>query len=116
MRQRFKPVILVGLGKYGAEITQGIHTILGEKGKDLTKVTSCLILGENGEYRDIKESEPLFKCHGLKPELSSGNFSANLRIIQNQEKKFGDLLADRIDNMRIREILVELQDKGYEIE
>lgn len=116
MRERFEPVILLGVGKYGAEIAQGIHAVLGEKEKDLAKVTSCLILGENGEYRDSEESESLFKCHGLKPELSSGNFSANLRIIQDQEKKFGDLLADKIENMRRREIIVELQDKGYEIE
>ena len=111
MRERFKPVILLGLGKYGAEIAQGIYAALSEKEKDLAKVTSCLILGENGEYRDIQESGSLFECRGLKSELSSGNFSANFGIIQNQEKKFGDLLADRIENMRRREIIVELQDR-----
>ena len=116
MRERFKPVILLGLGKYGAEIARGVYTALGEKEKDLAKVASCFVLGEDGEYRDIGENESLFKCDGLKLELSSGDFSTNLRIIQNQEKKFVDLLADTIENMRRREIIVELQDKGYEIE
>lgn len=115
MKQKFKPVILLGVGKYGAEITQGVYTILSERQKDLTKVISCLILGENGEYRDIKENVSFFKCNRLKSELSLENFSANFRVIQDQEKKFEDFLADRIENIRRKEVLIELQDKGYEI-
>ncbi|MAF94956.1 MAG: hypothetical protein CMM60_04295 [Rhodospirillaceae bacterium] len=116
MKQKFKPVIFVGLGKYGSEIAQGIYTaILSEKYRDLEQVISCITLEENGECRDIKESKTLFKCEGLKTELSINNFGVNFEVIQNYEKKIEDALADKIENLRRKEIVLDLQDKGYEI-
>jgi len=117
MKQKVKPVIFLGLGKYGSEIAKGVYTtILAETQKDLAKVISCITLEENGEYRDIKEDEIMFKYEGLNPTLSLGNFHHNFKIIQDHEKQIEDGLADKIENLRRREFIFELQDKGYEIE
>lgn len=115
MKQKIKPVILLGLGKHGSEIANSVYTVLSEKQKDLTKIISYLILEENGDFRDIK-NESAFKCEGLKPKLSLENFRPNFQVLQNHEKKFEDILADKIENVRRREIIIELQEKGYEIE
>ena len=115
MKQKiFKPVILLGLGKYGSECAQSIYANLSEKQKDLAGIISCLTLEENGDFRDYK-NEPAFKCEGLKSELSVENFRLNFQVLQEYEKKFEDILTDTIENIRSKEVLIELQDRGYEI-
>jgi len=113
---KYKPLIIIGLGKYGNEIVQNINKSMKEQDNIIFKIISCLALKDNGEFWDVKEDKLLFQCEGLKSEFHLDNYSLNFKSLLYHEKNFGDYLSDKISDLRRKELLIEFQDKGLSID
>ncbi len=116
MKQKIKPVMFLGLGKYGSEIAKGVYAcLLAEGYSDSSSIVSCVTLEESGEIRDVEKNQSLFKYEGLKSELSVDNFQSNFQIIQEHEKEIEAIIADKTTTLRKNESLSALHDKGYDL-
>jgi len=116
MKQKFKPVIFLGLGSYGSQIAACLCETMNEKQPDLARVISCVTLADDGSCRIGNLSEAIFLCTNLDPEISSEAFQCNFQMYQSREKEFEDVLADAMEEIRQREVILELQEKGYKID
>ncbi|MBI4547106.1 MAG: hypothetical protein HY707_03940 [Ignavibacteriae bacterium] len=116
MKRKFKPVIFLGLGTYGSQFAVQLKETVHRKQPDLAEVVSCVTLDDEGSSRISGSTEPKFQCNDLRATVSVESYQCNFRVYQDHEKEFEDLLSDAMEEIRQREILLELQEKGYRID
>jgi hypothetical protein len=112
--KRFKPVLLIGLGKFGNEIAETVHAVVRERNPELAAVTACLGLREQGEFYDGPTTRG--KVENLVASLEPGVFCKNFNAVQACDKTISDVLADRLLGLRPQQIILDLQDKGYRVD
>ena len=62
---RFAPVLLIGLGDYGAEIGQELIRLLLLKDPALRNIISCFALHNSGEFFTDESNTAVFSVEGL---------------------------------------------------
>lgn len=116
MRRKFKPVLFLGLGTYGSKIAARLQETMHGKQSDLARLISLVTLEDDGDCSVRGEKKAAFRCNRLNAAMSVDAFEGNFQIYQSQEKEFEDLLSDAMEEIRQREYIIELREKGYKID
>ena len=113
---RFAPVLLIGLGDYGAEIGQELTRLLLLKDPALRNIISCFALHNSGEFFTDESNTAVFSVEGLISDPAEvGVYQSNYNKLCAAEKTIENELLRCINRIQNKAVLDRLESAGYEI-
>lgn len=109
------PALIIGLGKYGSEVSNNIYDYIKENDKNIFKIVKHLTLTENGDMNAESMDIEQYDFTGLKSEMQAENYQYNYNYIIQREDEFKNILSHTIDNIRQQKTITLLEENGYKI-